>query len=49
MEERKTIENMMDIIIHRYGFENRITIKFCTIAENGNFLTTYKLFLRLTK
>lgn len=30
-----TMEQMVDAIIMKYGFEHRRTIKFCTLVEQG--------------
>lgn len=46
-EKRALLKSMMDIIIKRYGFESKTTIRFCIIAEHGDFLKTYKLFMDL--
>lgn len=30
-----TREQMMDAMIHRFGFENEIVIEFCALAEEN--------------
>ena len=47
MTNKEQNEAMMNIIIKMYGFESKTTIIFCTVAEQGDFLKTYKLFKKL--
>ena len=35
-----TREEMMDMVIRQYGFENATTITFCALAEDATVATT---------
>lgn len=44
-----TREEMMDVVINKFGFEARETINFCTFAETTDFATIKKQYDKLMK
>lgn len=44
-----TREEMMDVVINKFGFETRETINFCALAETADFATIKKQYNKLMK
>ena len=43
------IEKMINNVVRRYGHENKKTIKFCIIAEKGDYRTTVEEYNKLMR
>lgn len=43
------IEKMIDNVVRRYGHENKKTIKFCEIAEKGDYRITVEEYNKLMR